>query len=94
MFPNIFASPNPDRIYVIDQYEKRLLEPFGLSGYGCCEDLTGKLEDVFTVANMRRISLSPFADVDAGAEKLNGDYIFSWKPQPAHLVGVFDEKRD
>ena len=22
------------------QYEKRLLEPFGLNGYGCCEDLT------------------------------------------------------
>lgn len=26
-------------------YEKRLLEPFGLTGYGCCEDLTLKLDD-------------------------------------------------
>lgn len=72
------------------QYEKRLLEPFGLSGYGCCEDLTRKLDDVFTVPNMRRISISPFADVDKCAEKLKGNYIFSWKPQPAHLVGQFD----
>ena len=72
------------------QYEKRLLAPFGLSGYGCCEDLSKKLEDVFTIPNMRRISISPFAKVDACAEKLQGDYIFSWKPHPAHLVGEFD----
>jgi len=39
---------------------------------------------------MRRISISPFADVDKCAAKLKGGYIFSWKPQPAHLVGRFD----
>jgi len=72
------------------QYEKRLLEPFGLNGYGCCDDLTLKLEDVFTIPNLRRISISPFADVAKCAEMLQGDYIFSWKPHPAHLVGQFD----
>jgi hypothetical protein len=72
------------------RYEKHLLEAFGLSGYGCCEDLTRKLDDVFTIPNIRRISISPFADVDKCAEKLRGNYIFSWKPQPAHLVGQFD----
>jgi len=72
------------------QYERKLLEPFGLNGYGCCEDLTKKLDDVFTIPNLRRVSISPFADVEACAEKLQGDYIFSWKPHPAHLVGRFD----
>jgi hypothetical protein len=71
-------------------YESRLLEPFGLNGYGCCEDLTRKLEHVMRLPHMRRISISPFADVDQCAEKLQGDFIFSWKPQPAHLVGNFD----
>jgi hypothetical protein len=71
-------------------YEKRLLEPFGLTGYGCCEDLTRKLDDVFTIPNMRRISIAPSADVEAAAEKLQDRYIFSWKPQPSHLVGEFD----
>ena len=28
--------------------------------------------------------------MDKCAEKLAGNYIFSWKPQPAHLVGEFD----
>ncbi|MFO7907906.1 MAG: hypothetical protein R6U98_35005 [Pirellulaceae bacterium] len=75
------------------QYEKRLLEPFGLNGYGCCEDLTRKLDDVFDIHNIRRISISPFADVEACARQLERDYIFSWKPHPAHLCGEFSPER-
>jgi hypothetical protein len=75
------------------QYEKRLLKPFGLNGYGCCEDLTHKLDDVFTIPNIRRISISPFADVVSCAAQLGEGYIYSWKPHPAQLVGGFDEKR-
>ena len=74
-------------------YERPLLEPFGLTGYGCCEDLTHKLADVMSVPNMRRISISPWADVDACAEKLGDRYILSWKPNPAHLCGAFDPER-
>ena len=74
-------------------YEKPLLAPFGLTGYGCCEDLTRKLDDVLAVPNMRRVSISPWADVDACAARLSGGYIFSWKPQPADLVGSFDAGR-
>jgi hypothetical protein len=72
------------------QHEKRLLAPFGLNGYGCCEDLTRKLDDVLTIPNIRRISISPFADVDKCAEKLGREAIFSWKPHPSHLVGEFN----
>ena len=71
-------------------YEKRLLEPFGLNGYGCCEDLTLKLDHVFMIPNLRRISISPWANVDRCAEKLGDRCIFSWKPNPAHLVGRFN----
>jgi len=83
------VSPEMHNEFVL-QYEKRLLEPFGLNGYGCCEDLTRKLDDVFTIPNIRRISICPWADVDRCAERLQDDYIFSWKPNPAHLVGTFD----
>jgi hypothetical protein len=75
------------------QYEKRLLARFGLNGYGCCEDLSKKLDEVFTIPNIRRISISPFADVDVCAPRLKGDYIFSWKPHPAHLVGEFNQEQ-
>lgn len=84
------VSPAMHREFAL-QYEARLMEPFALSGYGCCEDLTKKLDDVLAVPNMRRISISPWADVPTCAAKLRGDYILSWKPKPAHMVGVFDE---
>lgn len=83
------VSPRMHREFAL-QYERQLLEPFGLAGYGCCEDLSRKLDDVLSVPNMRRVSISPFADVEVSAAKLRGRAIFSWKPQPAHLVGVFD----
>jgi len=75
------------------QYERRLLTPFGLNGYGCCEDLTRKLDYVLAIPRIRRISISPFADVDRCAERLGAKAIFSWKPHPSHLVGGFDEGR-
>jgi hypothetical protein len=83
------VSPDMHREFILE-YEKRLLEPFGLNGYGCCEDLTNKMEDVLTIPNIRRISISPFADVEKCAAKLNGKAIFSWKPHPSHLVGTFN----
>lgn len=71
------------------RYERQLLEPFGLTGYGCCEALHDRLDRVTALPHMRRISISPFADVDITAPQLKGDYIWSWKPNPWHLVGNF-----
>jgi hypothetical protein len=73
------------------QYERRLLEPFGLNGYGCCEDLGLKMHLVLDIPNIRRVSISPFANVERCAEQLGNRAIFSWKPHPSHLVGGFDE---
>jgi hypothetical protein len=83
------VSPTMHREFAL-RYEKPLLEPFGLTGYGCCEDLSRKLEDVLEIPHIRRISISPFANVNLCAQKLQSAAIFSWKPQPAHLVGDFD----
>lgn len=74
-------------------YEKRLLEPFGLNGYGCCDDITHKFDFVLTIPNLRRVSVSPWADVKLCAEQLGDKAIFMWKPQPANLVGQFAPER-
>ncbi|NLU41765.1 MAG: hypothetical protein GXX08_06150 [Firmicutes bacterium] len=86
------VSPAMHHEFVME-YEKRLLEPFGLNGYGCCEDLTRKLDYVMDIPNIRRISISPWADVEACARKLKDKYIYSWKPDPSHLVGEFNAQR-
>jgi hypothetical protein len=80
------VSPRMHEEFVM-QYEARLLVPFGLAGYGCCEDLTRKLKPIMAIPNMRRISISPWADVRACAEQLGDRFILSWKPHPAHLAG-------
>ena len=86
------VSPEMHDEFIL-QYERRLLAPFGLNGYACCDDLTRKLDSVFKIPNIRRISIAPFADVDRCAEQLQGNSIFSWKPKPSFLVGTFDEER-
>ena len=69
-------------------HKKPLLDLFGVNCYGCCEPLHGKLDIVLEIPRIRRISISPWADVPTSAERLGSDYIFSWKPNAARLVGV------
>ena len=68
------------------RHEKRLLEFFGLNCYGCCEPLHDKLGIVKTIPNLRRVSISPWADVERSAEELGDRYVFSWKPNPALIA--------
>jgi hypothetical protein len=83
-----FAQISPDmHEEFILQYERKLLENFGLNGYGCCDDLTHKLDNVLKICNLRRVAVCPWADVEQCANQLGRDYIMTWKPQPAYLAG-------
>ncbi len=75
------------------QYQRPLLERFGLTCYGCCEPVTDRLQYVLKIPNLRRISISPWADLRIAAEQLRDKYVFSWKPNPAQICGHFDEDR-
>jgi hypothetical protein len=83
------VSPQMHKEFAM-QYEKRLLEPFGLSGYGCCEALDDKLDYLMSIPNLRRISISPWANAAKCAEKLKDSYIFSWKPNPSYIAMGFN----
>ncbi len=75
------------------EYESRLLEPFALNGYACCDDLTLKLDHVKRLPRIRRISIAPAANVDRCMPQLGPGYICSWKPRPTDLVGEFRPDR-
>ncbi|MCC6444151.1 MAG: hypothetical protein IT210_11950 [Armatimonadetes bacterium] len=64
------------------RYEKRLLECFGLSCYGCCEPLHRKMGVVRNIRNLRRVSMSPWVDIAAASEAVGKDYIYTHKPNP------------
>jgi hypothetical protein len=74
------------------QYQLPILARFGLNCYGCCEALNKRWDFIKKIPNLRRVSVSPWADVRDMAEKLQDKYIFSLKPHPGYLaVSPIDE---
>jgi hypothetical protein len=74
-------------------YQKKLMERFGLTCYGCCEPMDDRVDIVKAVPNLRRVSVSPWANKELMAAKLKHDYIYSMKPSPSHLaVPKMDEE--
>jgi hypothetical protein len=67
-------------------YQAPIMEPFGLSAYGCCEDLTHKIDILRRIRNLRRIAITPRADVQRSCEQVGGDYVCSWRPNPADVM--------
>jgi hypothetical protein len=73
-------------------YQIPILERFGLNCYGCCEPLDKRWRYICTIPRLRRVSVSPWANIPKMAEYLGGDYIFSLKPSPIPLAtSDFDE---
>lgn len=68
------------------QYQLPILKKFGLTAYGCCEDLTNKIDMLRKIPNLRRIAVSPFADPKKCAEQIGGDYVLSYRPNPSTTV--------
>jgi hypothetical protein len=83
----IFSSVSPamHKEFWLD-YAERWFARFGLGYYGCCEPLHHKVDLIRALPNVRKISMSPFVDVELGAEAISGDFVFSRKPSPALLA--------
>ena len=84
----IFASVSPDMHKEFDlDYMKPFLERCGLSYYGCCEPLDRKIDILrATIKNLRKVSVTPWANFDVCAEKIHGDFVMSYKPNPAFVA--------
>lgn len=76
------------------RYQMPIMAKFGLTAYGCCEDLTRKIDMLRAIPNLRRIAVSPFANVPRCAEQIGEDYVISYRPSPAEMVSCgFDPAR-
>jgi len=58
----------------------------GLSYYGCCEPLDKKIDMVAKIPNLRKISITPWADVDIAAEAIGKKYVLASKPNPSSVA--------
>jgi len=78
-------SPQMHKEFLLD-YQMPLMKQFGLIAYGCCEDLTNKIDMLREVPNLRRIAVSPFANAEKCAKQIERDYVISYRPNPAALA--------
>ena len=84
-----YTTFGPDKYYeFMLQYQIPILQKFGLVAYGCCEDLTQKIDYLRKIPNLRRIAVSPFANVKKCAEQIGKDYILSWRPNPSSMIST------
>ena len=90
----IFGSVSPAMHEEFDiQYARRWYARFGLGYYGCCEPLHRKIGIIRSLPHVRKISMSPWVDQEAGARAIGKDFVFSRKPSPALLaVDTWDPK--
>jgi hypothetical protein len=79
------VSPAMHKEFEID-YAALWYDRFGLGYYGCCEPLEDKIDIIRELPRVRKISMSPWVDMDKGAERIGRDFVFSRKPNPAFLA--------
>jgi hypothetical protein len=79
------VSPQMHDEFIL-RYQMPMIEEFGLIAYGCCEDLTSKIDMLRKVPNLRRIAVAPSADVRRCAEQIQQDYVLSYRPNPSEMI--------
>ena len=90
----MFSTVSPA---MFEEFELDICMPifkrFGLVYYGCCDPLDRKMAQVRKIPNVRKISMSPWVDEELGAAEIEGQYVYSRKPNPALLAWPsFNEK--
>jgi len=85
------VSPQMFKEFELD-YMKPLMERFGLCYYGCCEPLDDRLDLLKKIPNMRKIGVTPWANIRSSAEQIGNEFVFAFKPNPALVGGILDEE--
>ncbi len=72
-------------------YQKPIFERYGLVGYGCCENLTRKIDGVLSIPNLRIFVCSAWTDLNVVLEKVSSDYCIMWRQKASDVVFPDDE---
>ena len=67
-------------------YQKPIFERFGLVGYGCCENLTHKMDGVLSIPNLRIFVCSAWTDLTTVREKVGRNYCIMWRQKASDVV--------
>lgn len=83
----IFASVSKEMRDEFDiDYMIESIGSCGLSYYGCCEPLDDMVDILERIPNLRKISITPWADVENAANNIGKRYVLSSKPTPSSVA--------
>ena len=68
------------------QYSIPLAARCAYTYYGCCEPLHDRIDKLEQYPNLRKVGVSPWADIEKSAEMIGGKYVYSRKPNPAYVA--------
>ena len=68
------------------RYQKPILERFGITFYGCCEDLTNKIPLILSIPNLRKFVCSPWTDIGKLAAAVGDRYCIEWRQKATDVV--------
>jgi hypothetical protein len=68
------------------RYQKPILERFGLTFYGCCEDLTNKIPLVLSIPNLRKFVCSAWTNIGKLAAAVGDRYVIEWRQKATDVV--------
>lgn len=83
------VSPRMQEEFLLN-YQVPIFQQFGAVQYGCCEDLSRKVDIVLRIPNLRVFVSSAWTDLDRVIEACGTDYTIMWR-QPAHGVVFPDD---
>jgi hypothetical protein len=83
----IFAAVSPEMHDEFDlEYNQKLFSDCGLLYYGCCEPMDNKIDILKKrFENLRKISITPWADPEVAARNIGSDFVLAGKPNPAFV---------
>jgi len=79
------VSPDMWREFCFN-YQRELFAPFGRIAYGCCENLTHKMEDVLALPNLRIFVCSAWTDLDRLLTKAPSSLTIMWRQKASDVV--------
>ncbi len=72
------------------EYQKPILARYGLTGYGCCENLTRKIPGVMSIPNLRIFVCSAWSNLDRIMEAVGTEKVIMWRQKASDVVFTRD----
>jgi len=84
------VSPEMWEVYLLE-FQKPILARFGLTGYGCCENLTRKIDGVLSIPNLRIFVCSAWTDLETVVDRVGRRKVIMWRQKATDVVHAPDE---